>query len=54
MDRNMSYGEEACVAEMTSKRRKGGLTDVFHKSDLILVSVTDSLVAYTLLERLVS
>ena len=54
MDRKMPYGDEACVAEMYRKSSKGSPIDVFHKSDLILGSVTDSVVADKALEWLVS
>ena len=50
----MPYGEKACVAEMSKKRNKGGMTDFFHESDFVLGSVTESLVADTALERLVT
>ena len=45
----MSYGDKSCVAEMSNKWSKGGLSDIFHKSKLILGSITDSLVADTTL-----
>ena len=54
MGRNTPYRDNACVAEMSRKCSKGGPTDVFHESDLILGSVTDSLVEGTTLERLFS
>ena len=54
MDRNMIYGDEACVAKFSRKQSKGGPTDVFHEGDLILGSVTESLVSDTALEWLVS
>ena len=37
----MQYRDEACVAEMSRKHIKVGPVDVFHKSYLILGSVTD-------------
>ena len=54
MDRNITYGDEACLAEMSRKKRKDVPTDVFHKSDLILGLVTDSLLLDIALEWLVS
>ena len=54
MDKNMLYGDKACVVEMYRKWIKGGPTDVFHEGDLILGSVTESLVSDTALEWLVS
>ena len=36
------------------KRSKGGQSDIFHKSDLILGSITDSRFADILLDRLIS
>ena len=49
----MPYGDESCVAEIYRKRRKSGLSDIFHESYLILGSITDSLVADTVLEQLI-
>ena len=51
---NMPNGDESCVAEMSRKRRKVGPSEIFHKSDLVLGLITDSLVADTFLERLIS
>ena len=53
IDRNIPNGVKACVAEMSRECSKGGPTDFFHKSDLILGSVIDSLVAYRAMEWLV-
>ena len=52
--RNMPNGDESCVAEMSRKRIKVGPSEIFHKSDLVLGLITDSLVADTFLERLIS
>ena len=49
----MPYGDKSCVAEIYRKRRKSGLSDILHKSYFILVSITDSLVADTVLEQLI-
>ena len=46
--------ESMCVTEMSRKQRKGGPTNFFYKSDLILGSVTISMLADTVLEWLVS
>ena len=54
MYRNMPYRDKSCVAEISRKLRKVNLTDFFQDSDLILGSVTNSMVAYTALEGLVS
>ena len=50
----MPYGDKACVSEMSRRQSKGGLSEIFHKSDLISGSITNSLVADTALERLIS
>ena len=47
----MSYGDKSCVAEMSNKWSKGGLSDIFHKSKLILGSITASLVVDKALEQ---
>ena len=49
----MPYGGKSCVAEISRKRSKGGLGEIFHDSKLILDSITDSLVADTSLEQLI-
>ena len=54
MERNMPYGDKACVSEMYRRQSKGGLSEISHKIDLILGSITNSLVADTELERLIS
>ena len=53
MDRNMLYRYKSCVAEMSRKQSKGGPSEIFHKSNLILVSITNSLVEDTALELLI-
>ena len=50
----MPYGEKACVYEMSRRQSKGGPSEIFHKSDFILESITNSLVEDTALERLIS
>ena len=50
----MPYWEKSCVAEMSRKQSKVNPTDFFHDSHLILGLVTESLVADTALERLVT
>ena len=50
----MTYGDKAYTAEMSKKQSKGCPIDFFRDSDLILGSVTDSLVVDTVLEWLVS
>ena len=54
MDRKIPYRDESCVVEMSRKLSKVSLTDFFHDGYLILRSVTNSMVAYTALEGLVS
>ena len=44
MDINMPYKGKACVAEMSRNHRKGSPGDIFHNRNLILGSITDSLV----------
>ena len=41
MDRNMPYGDEACVAEISRKWSNGGSSDIFHERNIILGSMTD-------------
>ena len=53
MNRNIPYRDGACVAGMSGKRSKGSLSDIFHKGNLILVSITDSLVEDIALEQLI-
>ena len=53
-ERKMPYRDDAFVAEMSRKCSKGGMVDVFHESDIILGSVTKSIVVDTALVRLVS
>ena len=50
----MPYGDKACVSEMSRKQSKGGSSEIFHKSYLILVSITNSLLEDTSLELLIS
>ena len=50
MDRKMPYGDESCVAEMSRNWSKGGPSDILHNSNLILESITDSLVSDAVLE----
>ena len=54
MNRNIPYGEKACVSEISGKQSKGGPSEIFHKINLILVSITNSLVEDTSLELLIS
>ena len=53
MDKYIPYRNESRVAEISRKLSKGGHIYFFHESDLILGSVTNSLVVNTALERLV-
>ena len=41
MDINMPYGDKSCVSEISRKHSKGGQSEIFHKSNLILVSITN-------------
>ena len=54
MDRNMLYRGKSCVAKMYRKQSKGGLSEILHKSYLILGSINNSLVEDTALELLIS
>ena len=54
MDRNIPYGDKACVFKMSRKQSKSGSSEIFYKSDLILGSIDNSLVADTALEQLFS
>ena len=53
MDRNILYGDKACVVKISRNRSKGSPSDIFHESDLILGLITDALVGYTGLEQLI-
>ena len=46
----MPYGDKACVSEMSRRQSKGGPSEIFHKSNFILESITNSLVEDTALE----
>ena len=50
MFRNMPYRDKSCVAKMYRNQIKGGPSEIFHKINLILVSITNSLVEDTALE----
>ena len=52
MDRNIPYGDKACVFKMSRKQSKSGSSEIFYKSDLILGSIDNSLVADTALKQL--
>ena len=54
MEINMPYGDKACVSEMYRRQSKGGLSEISHKIDLILGSITNSLLADIALEQLIS
>ena len=53
-DRKIPYRDKACVAGISRKRIKGGLSEILHNRDLILGFINDSLVVDTALERLIS
>ena len=53
MDKNMPHGDKLCVAEIYRNRSKGSPSEIIHESDLILVSITNSLVADTTLGLLI-
>ena len=50
----MPYRNESCVLEMSRNQSKGNPSEIFHKSNLIVGSITNSLLADTALERLIS
>ena len=50
----MPYGDKACVSEMSRKQSKGGQSEILQKSNLIFVSISNSLVEDTSLELLIS
>ena len=50
----MLYREKSCVSEMSRKRSKDSMSDIFHESDLILGLMTESLVVDTVTEKLIS
>ena len=54
MDRNMPYREKACISEMSRKQSKGGPSEIFYNTNLILGSISNSLLADKVLERLIS
>ena len=54
MFRNMPYRDKSCVAKMYRNQIKGGPSEIFHKRNLILGSITDSLVSNAALGILIS
>ena len=54
MDRNIPYGDKACVFKMSRKQSKSGSSEIFYKSDLILGSIPNSMVVDTALDQLIS
>ena len=50
----MPYGDKSCVEEISRKWGKGGPSKIFHKRNLILGLITESPIAHTALEQLIS
>ena len=54
MDRTMTCRDKACVSEFSRKQIKGDSSEILHQSNLILGSITNSMMSDTTMERLVS